>query len=197
MLRFWKEIGHLRKDAGAAGRGSEVRLLRRPADGQRHAASRPLPDPGDQRPLPALPHHARLSLRAQSRLGHARPAGRGRGLQRTGHPLEGGDRSLRRRAVHPQMPAKRLALHAGVGAAHRADRLLDPTSTRPMSPIIKATSKASGASLTESVQPRAALPGAQDRLVVGARGHGSVGRRSGAGLPRSGRPERVCAVSAG
>ena len=33
-------------------------------------------------------------------------------------------------------------------------------------------------SLEESVRPRAALPGPQDRLVVGARGHGALGRRS-------------------
>ncbi len=33
-------------------------------------------------------------LRAQGRLGHARPAGRGRSLQGAGHPLQGGDRKV-------------------------------------------------------------------------------------------------------
>ncbi len=48
----------------------------------------------------------------------------------------------------------------------------------------------------EPFRPRAALPGAQDRLVVGTRRHRTFQRRSRAGLSRSGRPERVCAVSA-
>ena len=37
-----------------------------------------------------------------------------------------------------------LALHAGVGAADRADRLLDSIWTRPTSRITRATSKAFG-----------------------------------------------------
>ncbi len=40
-----------------------------------------------------------------------------------------------------------------------------------------------------------ALPGPQDRLVVGPRRHGTLERRSRPRLPTSGRPERVCAVS--
>ena len=51
--------------------------------------------------------------------------------------------------------------------------------------------------LKTPVRPRPALPGPQDRLVVGPRRHGPQFRRSGPRLPRSGRPERVCAVSAG
>ena len=50
--------------------------------------------------------------------------------------------------------------------------------------------------LEEPVRSRAALPGAQDRLVVGPRGHGAQLRRSRPGLSRSGRSERVCPVSA-
>ena len=42
-----------------------------------------------------------------------------------------------------------------------------------------------------------ALPGAQDRLVVGPRRHGPDQRRGGPGLPRSGRPERLRAFPAG
>ena len=67
--------------------GAAVRLLRRPAHGQRSAPPGPLPDPGDQGPLSPLPDDAGLPLRAEGRLGHPRPAGRGRGLQGTGHPL--------------------------------------------------------------------------------------------------------------
>ncbi len=67
--------------------GRAVCVLRRPADGQRHAPPGPLPDPGDQGPVPPLQDDARLPLRTQGGLGHARPAGRGRGLQGAGHPL--------------------------------------------------------------------------------------------------------------
>ncbi len=49
----------------------------------------------------------------------------------------------------------------------------------------------------DPVRPRPALPGAQDRLVVGPRRHGPQLRRSRPRLPRGGRPERLRAVSAG
>ena len=42
-----------------------------------------------------------------------------------------------------------------------------------------------------------AVPGAQDRLVVGPGRHGAEFRRGGTGLPRSGRPERVRVLSVG
>ena len=48
----------------------------------------------------------------------------------------------------------------------------------------------------ESVRPRAAVPGPQDCLVVGAGRHGAVGGRSRAGLSAGGGSERVCEVSA-
>ncbi len=51
--------------------------------------------------------------------------------------------------------------------------------------------------LKTAVRPRPALPGPQDRLVVGPRRHGAEFRRSRPRLPRSGRPERVCAVPIG
>ena len=50
-------------------------------------------------------------------------------------------------------------------------------------------------SLKESVRPRAALPGPQNRLVVGPRRHGALRRRSGARLSLGGGSERVCEVS--
>ncbi len=48
----------------------------------------------------------------------------------------------------------------------------------------------------ESVRPRLAISRTQDRLVVGARRHGLVERRSGTRLSRGGRSERVCEVPA-
>ena len=52
-------------------------------------------------------------------------------------------------------------------------------------------------SLKELVRPRAALPGAQDRLVVGPGRHGAECRRGRPGLSRGGRPERLRPLSAG
>ncbi len=46
------------------------------------------------------------------------------------------------------------------------------------------------------LRPRPTLPGPQNRLVVGPRRHRTLGRRSRPGLPRGGRPECVCEVSA-
>ncbi len=51
--------------------------------------------------------------------------------------------------------------------------------------------------LEVAVRPRPALSGAQDRLVVGAGGHGAQFRRGRPGLPRGGRPQRVRALSTG
>ena len=48
-----------------------------------------------------------------------------------------------------------------------------------------------------ALRSRAALPGAQDRVVVGPRGHRTQRRRGRAGLPRSGRSERVRPFPAG
>ena len=47
------------------------------------------------------------------------------------------------------------------------------------------------------LRPRPALPGPQDRLVVGPRRHGAQLRRSRPRLSAGGRSERLCAVSAG
>ena len=142
--RFWKEQADLREVAGRAGRRPAVRVLRGPADGQRAAPSGPLPDPGHQGPLPPLPHHAGLPLRPQGRLGHARAARRGRGLQGAGHPLQGGDRGVRRRAVHPQVPGERLSLHPASGSSSPSGSASGSSSTRPTSPTTRATWRASG-----------------------------------------------------
>ena len=174
-----------------------IRLLRRPADGQRHAPPRPLPDAGDQRPLPALPHDARLPLRTQSRLGHARPARRSRSLQRARHPLQRRNRSLRHRAVHPEMPTKRLALHAGVGTADRAASASGSTSKTPTSPTTKATSKASGGR-SKNLFDRGLLYQGHKIVWWWAQGGTALSsRRSRPRLSRGGRSERVCEVSAG
>ncbi len=83
-------------------------------------------------------------LRPQGGLGHARPAGGSGGLQGAGHSLQGGDRSLRRREIHPQVRGERLALHAASGKNSPSGWASGFTSTRPTSPITRATSKASG-----------------------------------------------------
>ncbi len=136
------------------------------------------------------------SVRAQGGLGHARAAGRGRGLQGAGHPLQGGDRGVRRRAVHPQVPGERLALHAGVGTADRAAGVLDPSGRglRHLPPELRRERLVVA---EEAVRPRAAVPGPQDRLVVGPGRHGAQQRRSRPGLPRGGRPERLRPLPAG
>ncbi len=129
-------------------------------------------------------------LPAQGRLGHARSAGRSRGLQGTGHPRQGGNRGLRRRAVHPQVHRERFPLHAAVGRTDRTARLLDPSrrGLRHLPPELR------GERLVgpqDVLRARPALPGTQDRLVVGPGRHGPLQRRGRAGLPRSGRPQRV------
>ena len=67
--QFWKKRQDLRKIARAAGRRAAVRLLRRPADGQRHAAPRPLPHAGHQRPV------SRATARCAATSASAKPAG--------------------------------------------------------------------------------------------------------------------------
>ena len=101
---------------------------------------------------------------------------------------------LRRRTVHPEVPAKRLALHAGVGAADRATRFLGPSgrSLRHLPPKLRRKRLVVA---EEPVRPRPAVPRTQDRLVVGPRRHGAVSRRSRPRLPRSRRSQCLRAVS--
>ena len=185
---------HLPKVARSAPRGTSVRVLRGAAHRQRDATPGPLPDPHDQRPLPPVPDDAGAVLRAEGGLGHAWSARRGRSLQGTRDPLQGGNRGLWRGALHPQVSGERLAVHEGVGDAHRADRLLDRPlgGLRHLPPVVRGE-RLVGAG--QSLRPRAALPGAQDRLVVGAGGHGSFQWRGWAGLQGGRRPERVRGVS--
>ena len=49
----------------------------------------------------------------------------------------------------------------------------------------------------EPVRSRSALPGSQDRLVVGSRRNRVKRRRGRTGLSRGGRPECLCSLSAG
>ena len=56
----------------------------------------------------------------KARLGHARPAGRGRGREGAPHLGQGRDRGVRRRAVRAPLHRVRLPLHRGVGELHRA-----------------------------------------------------------------------------
>ena len=79
---------------------------------------------------------------------------------------------VRRRAVHSSLPGKRLALHEGMGTADRAARLLDPPgrSVRDVPPELRRERLVVA---EEPVRSWSAVPGTQDRLVVGPRGNRS------------------------
>ena len=88
-----------------------------------------------------------------------------------------------------QVPGKRLALHAGVGAAHRAARLLG----RPRRGVRHVPPELRRKRLVvaqEPVRPRAAVPGPQDRLVVGPGRHGALSGEVGQGYAKW--PTRAC-----
>jgi hypothetical protein len=95
-----------------------------------------------------------------------------------------------------KLPGERLALHEGMGTADRTARILDP-SGRSLCDLSPKLRRKRLVVAEESVRPRAAVPRPQDRLVVGSGRHGAQQRRSGPRLPRSGRPQRLRAVSAG
>ncbi len=86
-------------------------------------------------------------------------------------------------------------MHA-VGRTDRTARLLDPSrrGLRHLPPELRGERLVGAENIFRT---RPALPGAQDRLVVGPRRHGPLQRRGRAGLPRSGRPQRFCAIPAG
>ena len=125
ILRFWKERAHLREDAGASPRRAAPSSSTRgrptanglPHNG--HVLTRVIKD--------VFPRYKTMrgwSVPAQGRLGHARPAGRGRGREGAAHPRQGGHRGVRRRAVHQEVHRVGLPVHEGVGGADRARRLL-------------------------------------------------------------------------
>ena len=109
--------------APARGRRA-VGVLRGAAHRERSAGLPPRALARVQGHLPPLSDDARLPGGAQGRLGLPRAAGRDR--RRTGarHPLEGGDRGVRDRALQRAVPRVGVHVPRGVEPADRADRLL-------------------------------------------------------------------------
>ena len=105
--RVLEGAAHLREVARAHRGRHAVRLLRGPAHRERPAAQRARPHARHQGPLPPLQDDAGLPRRAQGRLGHARPARRGRGREGAAHPRQGRDRGVRRRAVRRRSASTR------------------------------------------------------------------------------------------
>ena len=116
----------------------------------------------------------------QRRLGHARPAGRGRGREGAAHPRQGRDRGVRRRAV-------RAALHRSACSATPSEwerlteqhRLLARPGATPTSPTTSSYVESVWWALVRALRARPALPRPQGRVVVGA------GRHRALGAPRS------------
>ena len=114
----------LRALAGRHRRRPAVRLLRGPADRQRHARHPPRRGAGVQGRVPALPHHEGLPRPAQGRLGLPRPAGRDRGREGARLHRQGRHRGVRRRRVQRALPRVGRAPRRRVRADDRAHGLL-------------------------------------------------------------------------
>ena len=182
MLARWRERDIFRRVAaqprGRARRSSSTRARRRRTASPDIA---PRAHARHQGRLPALQDDARALRRAQGRLGHARPAGRGRGREGARHPRQGRHRALRRRAVHAAVPRVAcFALPRRTGSAHRADRASGSTSTTRTSRSTTSYVEIVWWALTTLFEQRPALRGPQGRLVVGAGRHRALlarGRR--------------------
>ena len=124
VLERWRERRRLPTQRGHPPRTRALRLLRGPADRERPSRLAPRAVPGLQGHLPALPDDARAVRRAPRRLGLPRPAGGAGGREGAGPLQQGRDRGLRHRRVQRALPRVRAGLPRGVGAAHRAHRLL-------------------------------------------------------------------------
>ena len=107
--------GQRRGPAGGRERRQRVRVLRRPAVRQRAAALRPPADRLRQGRRAALRDHARPTGRAPVRLGHPRPARRGRSRTPARHQAQVRDRGDGRRRVQRRLPDFGAALHPRVG----------------------------------------------------------------------------------
>src|SRR5205807_8392456 len=112
------EGGRRRSEVARPARGpAAVRLLRGPAHRQRQARHPPHPGARVQRPVRPLQDDARLLRRAESRLGHARPAGRDRGREEAQDLGQVPDRKRDRgRAVQRAVPPERLRVRRGLVA---------------------------------------------------------------------------------
>ena len=171
----------LREEPRGPRRRAPLRLLRRTADRQRppRRASHHLAHL--QGPLPALQDDARLPRTAQGRLGHPRPAGGARGRAPPRHRRQAADRGVRRRRVQQALSRERHRLPGGVGALHRAHRLL----ARPRRRVLHVHERLHRVGLVDppaDLGQGPAVPGPQGRAVLPALRHGDQQPRGGAGL---------------
>ncbi len=196
ILRFWAQRQIYEKSLGSAGGAPPFVFYEGPP------TANGLPHPGHclTRAIKDLfPRYRTMRgylLRAQGRLGHARPAGRGRGLQGAGHPLQGGDRGLRRRAVHPQVPWRASSATCSEWE-QLTERLgfwihLDEAYVTYHQSYVESVWWA-----LKNLFDRGLLYQGHKIVWWWAQGGTALSaRRSRPGLPRGGRPERVRAVSA-
>ena len=179
--RVLEDSRHLPQEPRGPRRRAPVRLLRGAADGQRPARRASHHLAHLQGPLPALQDDARLPRAAQGRLGHARPARGARGRAPPRHRRQAADRGLRRRRVQPAVPRERHRLPRGVGAVHRAHRLL----ARPRRRVLHVHQRLHRVGLVDPAADLGqgpALPGPQGRAVLPALRHRHQQPRGGAGL---------------
>ena len=116
-----------------------------PPDRQRPARAPPRVGPGLQGPVLPLPDHAGLRGAPQGRLGHPRPAGRGRGREAAGDHRQAPDRGRGgHRRVHPVVPGVGAQLRRRVGGPDRPHRLLDRQRRRLLDLLTPSTSSRCG-----------------------------------------------------
>ena len=158
-----------------------LRFLRGAADGQWPARHPSCAGARVQGHLPALQDHARVLCLAQGRLGHARPAGRARSREEARLLRQEGDRGVRRRALHPEMPAERVRVRRGMGEGDRAARLLGRSADRVCHPHQRLR-RVAVVDPEAVLGARADLPGLQGRALLPALRHAAQQPRAGAGL---------------
>ena len=123
--RAWRERDVFRRSLAQRADAEVWSFYEGPPTANGAARVTPRPLAGVQGHLPALPDDARLPRAQEGRMGLPRPAGGARGREGARDLLEGRDRGLRDRRVQPALPGVRVPLRRGLGAADRADRLLD------------------------------------------------------------------------
>ncbi len=198
-----RHVRRLRRGAsGRRERQQRVRLLRRPAVRQRPAPLRPPAHRLRQGRRAALPDDARQARRAPLRLGHPRPARRGRGRAPARHQGQVRDRGDGRRGLQRGLPHLRAALHRRVARVRH-----------PPGPLGRLRQRLQDArpglhgkrhvGLQDPVGQGSGLPGLPRALVLLALRHPAVGHRDqdGRRLPgpagpgRHGRPAPAAAVT--
>ena len=117
----------------------------------------------------------------KARLGHARPAGRARGGAQARHRRQEADRGVRHRRVQQALPRERAHLPRGVGALHRAHRLLGGHVGRLLH-LRQRLHRDGVVAAAPDLGQGSALPGLQGGAVLPALRHGHQQPRGGAGL---------------